>query len=200
MKPLNAEFIKSAAKSEQFPALKLPEVAFTGRSNVGKSSLINSIVLKKNLALTSSTPGKTKLINFFNVENRWSFADLPGFGYASVSKDLRAEWKKLSFDYLEKRDNLKLVAALIDSRHDPTEIDIGMIEWYENHSRKYLIVLTKCDKITEKFMLERKEQIENLVSQCSYCIEVLPYSSKTALGRNELMAIIKKNTENQDKI
>jgi len=195
MKQLNAEFIKSAAKPEQFPKIKLPELAFSGRSNVGKSSLINSIVLKKNLALVSSTPGKTKLINFFNVENKWAFADLPGFGFATVSKEQREEWKKLNFDYLEKRENLQLICALVDSRHDPTDTDLALIEWYENNNKKFLIILTKADKIGAKLLEERKLQLENLISQCKNAIEVLPYSSKTNLGRDELLAIIRKNTE-----
>lgn len=195
MKQLNAEFIKSAAKPEQFPQIKLPEVAFSGRSNVGKSSLINSIILKKNMALVSSTPGKTKLINFFNVENKWSFADLPGFGFASVSKDQREIWKKLNFNYLEKRENLTLICALVDSRHDPTDTDLALIEWYEHNNKKFLIILTKTDKIGEKLLEERKEQLETLVSQCSNAIEVLPYSAKTNLGRDQLLAIIRKNTD-----
>lgn len=195
MKQLNAEFIKSAAKSDQYPLIKLPEVAFSGRSNVGKSSLINSIILKKNLALVSSTPGKTKLINFFNVENKWSFADLPGFGYASVSKDQRAIWKKLNFDYLEKRENLTLICALVDSRHDPTDTDLALIEWYENNNKKFLIILTKSDKIGNTLLMERKEQLETLVSQCKNAVEVLPYSAKTNQGRDELLAIIRKNTD-----
>ncbi len=195
MKQLNAEFIKSAAKSDQYPLIKLPEVAFSGRSNVGKSSLINSIILKKNLALVSSTPGKTKLINFFNVENKWAFADLPGFGYASVSKDQRSIWKKLNFDYLEKRENLTLICALVDSRHDPTDTDLALIEWYENNNKKFLIILTKSDKIGNTLLMERKEQLETLVSQCKNAVEVLPYSAKINQGRDELLAIIRKNTD-----
>lgn len=195
MKQLNAEFIKSAAKPEQFPQIKLPEVAFSGRSNVGKSSLINSIVLKKNLALVSSTPGKTKLINFFNVENKWAFADLPGFGFAAVSKDQREEWRKLNFNYLEKRENLQLICALVDSRHDPTDTDLALIEWYENNNKKFLIILTKADKISTKLLEERKQQLDALISQCINAVEVLPYSSKTNLGRDQLLAIIRKNTE-----
>jgi GTP-binding protein len=195
MKIFDAEFIKSAAKPEQFPLLKLPEMAFAGRSNVGKSSLINSIVMKKKLALISSTPGKTKTINFFNVENKWAFADLPGFGYASVAKELRDEWKLLNFAYLEKRDNLKLIATLIDSRHDPTTTDIGMIEWYENHEKDYVIILTKSDKISPKDIEERKEQVLNLVSQCKHCIDVVPYSVQTGLGRTDLIGIIKRIVE-----
>lgn len=195
MKQLSAIFIKSAASVKDFPEINLPEIAFIGRSNVGKSSLINSIVLKKNLALVSSTPGKTKLINFFNVENKWSFADLPGFGFAAVSKELRNEWKKLNFSYLEKRENLKLIITLIDARHDPTETDLGLMEWYEMNNKKFLVVLTKCDKIIDKNIIERQKQLQNVVSQCKNVIEVLPYSSKTNMGRDQLLAIIRKNTE-----
>lgn len=195
MKQLSAIFVKSAATAKDFPEINLPEIAFIGRSNVGKSSLINSIVLKKNLALVSSTPGKTKLINFFNVENKWSFADLPGFGFAAVSKGLREEWKKLNFSYLENRTNLKLIITLIDSRHDPTETDLGLMEWYEINNKKFLVVLTKCDKISDRIIIERQKQLQNVVSQCKNAVEVLPYSSKTNMGRDQLLAIIRKNTE-----
>jgi len=195
MKQLYAIFIKSAATEKDFPVINLPEIAFIGRSNVGKSSLINSIVLKKNLALVSSTPGKTKLINFFNVENKWSFADLPGFGFASVSKAIREEWKNLNFSYLEKRENLKLIITLIDARHDPTDTDLGLMEWYEIYNKKFLVVLTKCDKISDRNIIERQKQLQIVVSQCKNVVEVLPYSSKTNMGREQLLAIIRKNTE-----
>ncbi|HRP01419.1 MAG TPA: ribosome biogenesis GTP-binding protein YihA/YsxC [Candidatus Kapabacteria bacterium] len=193
MKQLNAEFVKSAAKYEQFPNLNLPEVAFSGRSNVGKSSLINSIILRRNLALVSSTPGKTKLINFFSVENKWTCADLPGFGFASVSKEQREVWRKLNFEYLEKRQNLKLICALVDSRHDPTDTDLALIEWYEHNDKKFLIILTKVDKINKKLLEERTKQLKTLVSECKNAVDVIAYSAKTNQGRDELLAIIKKN-------
>lgn len=192
---MEAEFLLGAVAIEQFPKTNLPELAFSGRSNVGKSSLINSIVLQKNLALISSSPGKTRQINFFKVEGRWTFADLPGFGYAQVSKDLREQWRKLNMDYLANRDNLKLIVALVDSRHDPTETDLGLIEWYENNGKDFIIILTKCDKIKPKDVEERQEQIRHLTSSCKHCIEVLPYSVQTGLGRKELVAIIKRVTE-----
>ncbi|MCO5249991.1 MAG: ribosome biogenesis GTP-binding protein YihA/YsxC [Candidatus Kapabacteria bacterium] len=195
MKPMEAEFLLGAVAIEQFPKTNLPELAFSGRSNVGKSSLINSIVLQKNLALISSSPGKTRQINFFKVENKWSFADLPGFGYAQVSKDLREQWRKLNMDYLANRDNLKLIVALVDSRHDPSETDLGLIEWYENNGKDFIIILTKCDKIKPKEVEDRQEQIQHLTSSCKHCIEVLPYSVQTGLGRRELVAIIKRITE-----
>lgn len=195
MPALNATFILGAAEKSQFPqGHSLPEIAFTGRSNVGKSSLLNSIVLRKKLAYTSSTPGKTQQINFFNVEDKWVFADMPGFGYASTGKQNREKWKKLNFDYLESSENLKLIIALIDSRHDPMEIDLALIEWYEEHQKDFLIILTKCDKLKEKAIEARKNQIEHLVSNCNHCWEVLPYSSVSGLGRNQLLGILRKVT------
>lgn len=192
MKQLNAEFIVGASNAGQFPNLNLPEVAFCGRSNVGKSSLLNSIVLNKHLAKISSTPGKTKEINFYLVEDKWVFADLPGFGYAAVGKDLRLKWTALNWHYLEKRENLKLVCVLVDSRHDPMEQDLATIERLEFAERNYLIILTKCDKISTKAVAERKAQLEHLVSQCRYAVEVLPYSSVKLQGREELLAILKR--------
>ncbi|MBX3042561.1 MAG: ribosome biogenesis GTP-binding protein YihA/YsxC [Candidatus Kapabacteria bacterium] len=194
MQPMNAEFILGSAEISQFPEINLPEIAFSGRSNVGKSSLLNSIVLRKNLAYISSAPGKTQQINFFNVEGRWVFADLPGFGYATTGKENREKWKKLNFQYLESRKNLKLVAALIDSRHDPMNTDLALIEWYEENQKDFIIILTKCDKIKPGAISTRQKQIEHLVSQCKHCREVLPYSSQTSLGRNQLIGILKKIT------
>jgi GTP-binding protein len=191
MKVLNADFVLGAASEEQFPEYSYPEFAFAGRSNVGKSSLLNSIVMNKKLAKTSSTPGKTQQINFFIVEKKWSFADLPGFGYAAIGKQHRVKWAKLNHIYLEKRKNLRNVFVLIDSRHDPMEQDLALIEWLENNEKPYTIILTKCDKINSKHIEERKQQLETFVSQCNFAREVLPYSSQSGMGRFELLAIIK---------
>ena len=196
MKNLNAEFSIGVIEAGAFPAVNLPEVAFAGRSNVGKSSLLNSIVNRKNLAFTSSTPGKTQQINFFLVENKWSFADLPGFGYAAIGKKERLKWKELNLAYLENRINLKLVCCLVDSRHDPMDNDLALIETLENIDRKYIIILTKCDKLSQKNIDERKKQIEHLVQNCRYIVEVLPYSSRSGLGRTELLAILKRELVN----
>jgi len=192
MKQISAEFITGARKLEQFPQSKLPEIAFAGRSNVGKSSLLNSLVLRKGLAKISSTPGKTKEINFFNIENMMLFADLPGFGYAHSSKQLRLELEKFNLQYIKNRENLRLVCLLSDSRHEPMELDLALIELLEIEKKKFIIILTKCDKINAKMVLERKTQLESLVSQCQNCVEVLPFSAVSGLGRNELFAIIKK--------
>ncbi len=193
MQVSQATFIKGAVAPEQFPELNLPEVGFIGRSNVGKSSLINSIVMRKNLARISSTPGKTREINFFLVQEKWVLVDMPGYGYAAVGKLHRKKWAILNNIYIQERKPLKFVCTLIDGRHDPMPIDLELIENLENIGRKYLIILTKCDKISKKTIVARKEQIENIVSQCNHCIEVLPYSAVSNLGRNELLGIIKKN-------
>ena len=193
IKELQTEFLLGAAKKEQFPNIGLPETAFCGRSNVGKSSLLNSIVLRKNIARTSSTPGKTQQINFYNVEDKWVLVDLPGFGYAAIGKQYREIWSELNWDYLRERDNLKLVCVLIDSRHDPMTTDLNIIEELEILNKKYIIILTKCDKINKKAVAERKQQFEHLTSLCKNCIEVLPYSSVKLQGRDELLAIFKKN-------
>jgi GTP-binding protein len=192
VKIYNAEFILGSTKPEHFPKTTMPEIAFSGRSNVGKSSLINSIVHRKNLAKISGTPGKTKQINFFFVENMWVFADLPGFGYASVSKSERELWLKLNMDYLNNRENLKLICSLVDGRHEPMEKDLAYFEWLENNNKKFIIVMTKCDKLSKKMIETRKSEFEFFVQNCTNCVEVLPYSSITDLGRNSLFAIIDK--------
>jgi len=192
MKIHHAEFISGAAKPGQFPMTNLPEIAFSGRSNVGKSSLINSFVHRKNLARTSSTPGKTSEINFFNIENRWALADMPGFGFTKRGVERRRDWAELNFSYLENRHELKLVCCLIDSRHDPMEMDLLFIEWLENHKKDYIIILTKCDKLKKGAIENRKEQLDSLVAECNYCQDVLPYSSVKDIGRSELMALIKR--------
>ncbi|MFM8456259.1 MAG: ribosome biogenesis GTP-binding protein YihA/YsxC, partial [Ignavibacteria bacterium] len=198
MKHVQADFFTGASAPIHFPSSEFPEIAFIGRSNVGKSSLINSIVRRKQLALTSSTPGKTQQINFFMVEQVWMLVDLPGFGYASVGKTKRLEFSKLNYSYLEARDQLKMVCLLLDSRHDPSQIDMGLIEWLEMHGIKYTIILTKCDKIKSTMIEERKEQIKGLVQFCSHCIDVLPYSSETGLGREQLWGIIKRESASGD--
>jgi GTP-binding protein len=189
---LEAEFYTGAEKEEHFPNTQFPEIAFSGRSNVGKSSLLNSIVNRKKLAFTSSTPGKTQMINFFLIDKRWMFADLPGFGYAAISKGKREEWVKLIFSYFETREQLKMVCCLIDSRHDPQKHDMALIEWLENNNKKFIVILTKCDKISKQKILSRKEQLEYLLANCKNVVEVLPYSSVTGLGRDQLQQIIKK--------
>lgn len=189
---VSAVFIKGATTPQQFPDSSLPEAAFAGRSNVGKSSLLNSIVRRNNLAHISSTPGKTREINFFSVEDRWMLADLPGFGYAAAAKTERELWKKLNYEYLFHRAQLRVTFILSDARHDPQPIELELIEELEHANRKYCVLLTKVDKISPQLCVERHQQVLGLVSLCKFCIDVVPYSSHTHQGRDNLWGIIKR--------
>lgn len=195
MKIFEAVFIAGSDKLETLPKTNYPEIAFAGRSNVGKSSLLNSIVSRKNLAHISGKPGKTQQINFYMVDTKWIFTDMPGFGYAVIGKEKRASWEKLNYGYLKGSKNLRLVIALCDGRHDPSEIDLGFWEWLEFNGLKFIIVMTKCDKISPTLALERKAQIQEVVKDCQHCLEALPYSAFTGMGKDQLLAIIKKNAE-----
>lgn len=145
----SAEFKLSAPDLRHCPKSDLPEFAFIGRSNVGKSSLINTLVNKKRLAKTSSTPGKTRLINFFLIDNAWYLVDLPGYGYAKVAKSERKDFNQSVIDYLAKRENLTCVFTLIDCRLDPQPIDIQFINWLGKHGIPFVLVFTKTDKVTK---------------------------------------------------
>jgi GTP-binding protein len=159
MKIISAEFIKSAVKPDQYPKTGMPEIAFTGRSNVGKSSLINTLLGRKKLAQTSATPGKTRLINFFTVNEKLSFVDLPGYGFAKVSRAEQEKWGPMIETYLRERVNLRLVVSILDVRHDPTQQDRDLIEWLRHYGRNHLIVLTKSDKLSRGEALRRRRQI-----------------------------------------
>ncbi len=189
---LHADFVLGATQPVHFPKSALPEIAFIGRSNVGKSSLLNSIVRRKNLAHVSGTPGKTQQINFFTINGIWMFADLPGFGYAKASKQERKQWAGLADAYLKKREQLRLVCFLMDSRHDPSNPELAMIEELELAGRRFAIILTKKDKISAKAAAEREAQLREVTQFCEGCVEILPYSVVTNDTRPNLLAIIKR--------
>ena len=191
MNSLKAEFQIGAVDSSQFPNTAFPEIAFTGRSNVGKSSMLNNLVNNKSLAKVSSTPGKTQQINFFLIEDKWLFADLPGFGYAKVSKKDREKWSNLNMEYLSNREQLVLTCLLVDSRHDPMKTDLAMMEWLENNDRQFVVILTKCDKISQNDVDARVEQIRGLLQHCRNAIDVIPYSAKKNIGRSNLLGLLK---------
>lgn len=160
MKITKAKFITSAPSLKECPELNLPEFALIGRSNVGKSSFINSIVNIKGLAKTSNTPGKTKLINLFNVDDLFIFADLPGYGYAKVSGKTQNQWQRNLENYLLKRDNLKCLIQLIDSRHPVQDNDLQMAQWINYNQLPCFVVATKVDQISRSQILYMCKKIE----------------------------------------
>lgn len=154
-----SEFITSAVRPSQYPEDNRVEIAFVGRSNVGKSSLINSLTNRRKLVKVSSTPGKTRLINFFLINNTFYFVDLPGYGYAKVSKEEQAKWGGIIEAYLVNRKQLKRIILLVDSRHKPTEDDITMYQWIKHYGYECLIVATKSDKLTNNELSKSKKLI-----------------------------------------
>ena len=192
MKILSVEFVKSACKQEQWTTGGLPEIAFLGRSNVGKSSLINSLLQRKGLARTSNTPGRTQSINFFLVNENFYFADLPGYGYAKVSKTMRADWGKMAEEYLSNRRELALSIQLIDSRHNPTELDRQLNEWLHFYRKNHIIVATKADKLSSNKLQKSLSEIKEVLPES----EILTYSSLTGKGREAVWAEIGNSLHN----
>ncbi len=160
-----AEFIISSTDYKKCPPGDKPEYAFIGRSNVGKSSLINMLTNHKNLAKTSSTPGKTQLINHFLVDNQWYLVDLPGYGWAKVSKSKKQQWKKMITAYLLNRDNLYLLFILLDSRRLPQQIDMDFIHWSGENGIPLAIILTKSDKISKSTMFTHRKALESRLQE-----------------------------------
>jgi GTP-binding protein len=170
----------------------MAEVAMIGRSNVGKSSLINAIVRNGSMAKVSSTPGKTREINFFVTDLGVMLVDLPGYGYASVSKTQRQEFAALNRAYLFERAQCKLVCVLLDARIDPQVSDMALLEELEAAHRRFAIVLTKCDKLSKKDVADRVAQIRELTSQCTSMEDVVITSAKSGDGRAQLIGIMKR--------
>lgn len=172
MKQLNANFIVSAEKLSQCPDFSLPEFPLLGRSNVGKSSFINALCNNKRLAKTSNTPGKTRLINFFNFSDLFTVADLPGYGYAKVSKEAQARWQKYLEEYLLNRSQIKSLIQFIDARHEIQKNDFQMREWVENYNLPIFTIATKIDYIPKSKQLGVISKIKK-----SFTGDVLPFSA-----------------------
>ncbi|HHU30951.1 MAG TPA: YihA family ribosome biogenesis GTP-binding protein [Firmicutes bacterium] len=190
MKVTTAEFVVSAAGPGQYPKGNLPEIAFVGRSNVGKSSLLNSLTGRKKLAQTSGTPGKTRLINFFLINNSFYFVDLPGYGFARVAKAVKKQWGKIIEEYLIGRPALKLVVLLLDVRHMPSAGDLAMYQWLVHYNLPTVIVATKADKIPRSKWQKQLGQIR-LGLGLGGEGPVILYSARTAQGKEELWSILK---------
>ncbi|MGA2145761.1 MAG: ribosome biogenesis GTP-binding protein YihA/YsxC [Bryobacteraceae bacterium] len=173
---MKAEFVASAARPDAFPAVGLPEVAFLGRSNVGKSSLINALAGQKKLAFTSSTPGRTQTINFYVVGGAFCFVDLPGYGYARAPRESLRGWKRLIEHYLEYRESLKLCCLILDARRGWMAGDLELKHWLEAHTRPYLVIATKTDKANQS------EQQGGFRAIREEGVEPLPFSAVTGRG------------------
>ena len=181
----SAEFVVGAVGDKGSPTDGLPEVAFAGRSNVGKSSLINRLVQRRNLAFTSSTPGRTQQLNYYRVDDRLYLVDLPGYGYVRGGVDLRRNLGRLVETYLANREALQAVVLLIDARHGPTELDLQMVDTLKSGGRPFLLVLTKADKLS-RGKLDR--QVSRLEEEGHLAdLPYLPFSSETGLGRGDLL-------------
>lgn len=186
-----AEFIQSVTDWRKCPTANLPEYAFIGRSNVGKSSLINMLVNNKKLAKTSSKPGKTQTINHFLINKNWYLVDLPGYGYASISKAMREKWQKMISDYLLKRENLQIIFVLIDSRLEPQKIDLEFINNLGASGIPFALIFTKTDKISPSKVQSNVQKFYNKLAEEW---EEMPYrmlsSSETGKGREDILNYI----------
>lgn len=182
------EFERSYGTSAQLPPSELPEIAFAGRSNVGKSSMINKLFNRKQLARVSAVPGKTATINFFRTEYL-RFADLPGYGYAKVSKSEKHRWAEMIEGYFAQERDLRLVFSLIDMRHPPTADDINMVNFLIERELPFVVVLTKKDKLSKKQQAERLAALREELP-CADQLTLIPFSSQTGEGTDEIKAVI----------
>lgn len=190
MKITSAEFVLGAAHARQLPKDGVREVAFLGRSNVGKSSLINKLCGRKALARPSSDPGKTRELNYYLINRKFYFVDLPGYGYAKVPEQVKSSWGKLIEQYLKGRDQLSLVVQLVDARHEPTALDMMMVGWLDYYSIPFVVALTKADKLPASKMPRFVEDARRRFAAFEYCRDVVPFSSITGVGKTEVMKVI----------
>ena len=184
-----AEFITSAVKPSQYPPADLPEIAFAGRSNVGKSSLINTLVNRKKLVKTSSTPGRTQLINFFKINHVMYFVDLPGFGYAKVPAAVRKKWGPMVERYIAERSNLLGLVVLMDIRREPGTRERDLMNWLNHYRIPYLPVITKSDKLSKNKQINRRKVIAKKLGLSAG--DLILFSAKTRLGVPDLWEAIK---------
>ncbi|WP_373892982.1 ribosome biogenesis GTP-binding protein YihA/YsxC [Virgibacillus natechei] len=191
MKVTNAEIVISAVSQKQYPNDQLPEIALAGRSNVGKSSFINKLINRKNLARTSSSPGKTQTLNFYKINDAFYFVDVPGYGYAKVSKKEREKWGQMMEEYFQTRDTLKAAVLITDVRHEPPSTDVQMYDFLKHFELPVLVVATKLDKVPKnkraQYIKRTKETLEMEPED-----EIIPFSSETGEGKDEAWGILKK--------
>ncbi|HUT43305.1 MAG TPA: ribosome biogenesis GTP-binding protein YihA/YsxC [Desulfobacterales bacterium] len=186
----SAEFVTSAVKPSQYPPAVLPEIAFAGRSNVGKSSLINTLVNRKRLVKTSSTPGRTQLINFFNINEEFTFVDIPGYGYAKVPASVKKNWGPMIETYITTRKTLKGVILIMDIRRTPGPEEMNMLDWLNHHGIPSIPVLTKSDKLSKTRQQKQLKEISNTLSADKN--NFILFSAKSRQGKDEVWDAVKK--------
>lgn len=197
----NATFLLGVTTLDKCPPPDLPEIAFIGRSNVGKSSLINTLTGRKKLARISNSPGKTREINFYLINNnRLYLVDLPGYGYAKVSRKHRTLWSKSIEQYLLERSNLRLVLQLIDSRHEPTALDQDILIWLAENKIPFCNILTKADKLSGRQQRLSVVRLENIHDKLNMEIPILLSSSQTLLGKKEILTLIDEFTRDEKQV
>jgi GTP-binding protein len=189
MKITSTQFLKSALKEADWPHDNVPEIAFLGRSNVGKSSLINSLLGIRGLARTSSTPGRTQMLNFFVINNKFRFVDLPGYGYARAPRALQKDWSAAAGEYLAKREQLVLSIHIVDSRHEPPKQDLQLHEWLGHNQKPHLIVITKSDKLSRNELTQSVKRAAQIFQDTN----LITYSSTKRQGREQLWSAIEKS-------
>lgn len=190
MSAQTATFVMSAPGYDDCPKESYPEVCFAGRSNVGKSSMINSVVNRKKLVKTSNMPGKTRAINFFLIDEKWHLVDLPGYGYAKVSKSERERWDRETKLYFSKRGSLRLILVIVDSRHDPSPLDTDLIFWLAQKQLPFAILLSKSDKLTKNQKAATTARMKRQLHNMNIEVPVLLTSSQTSEGIEEVRELI----------
>ena len=185
----NAEFIKSAARPSDFISDGLPQFVFSGKSNVGKSSVINKLLNRKNFARVGASPGKTIHVNYFLIDRKVYFVDLPGYGYAKVSREERSRWSRLMESYFSRPDTITLGIMIVDSRHNPTADDVTMAQWFSGSGRQFVVVANKTDKVAPSKIAENLRVISDTLS-LPESVPVLPFSAEKGSGRDRLLAVI----------
>jgi GTP-binding protein len=193
MRITSAEFVLGAVSLRQLPKNGMKEVAFLGRSNVGKSSLINKLCARKSLARSSSEPGKTRELNYYLINKEFYFVDLPGYGYAKVPEQIRSSWGKLIEQYLKTRTQLSLVVQLVDARHDPTELDMMMVGWLDYYDIPFLVAMTKADKLPVSKMPKYLAVAKENFGRYARCRDVIPFSAISGMGKADVIRIIKEH-------
>lgn len=192
MKISRAEFVKSAMWPNQYPPATMPEVAFVGRSNVGKSSLMNTLVGRKKLARTSNTPGRTQLINFFSVNDNIFFVDLPGYGFAKVPQSVKKDWGAMMEAYLRERKNLAMVVFILDIRREPNNDDLNLRNWLEHYRIPHVFILTKSDKLSNNAAICRRNIIEKVLAVSAHD-QIILFSAKTQRGKEDIWHFLEKH-------